>query len=344
MGNKKVLRAAFIAGLIALLSLSVIGFVHRTRGEGLSKHAWKTVKVETVKTGGEVTVSGTVIAKETAVVSSRISGYVKSLKVDAGDHVKAGQELLSIDTTELEDQKAQAEASLESAKADLANAKVNLDRYKPLFKSRAISKQQFDEIQTHYDVALAAEQRASAALDQVKTQLTYGTVTAPFAGIIGSRTVNVGDLAMPGQPLLTVYMPGTLELVVPVAEQFARYVKEGTHVEVNVPSLGMKQSTSIREVVPQTNEQTKTITVKAPLSDAPGLSPGIYGTLTFDTLTSEVTAVPQQAVQTVGQLQSVRVLKDGQVETRYVTTGRRLKGGKIEILSGLKPGERVVME
>jgi RND family efflux transporter MFP subunit len=304
----------------------------------------KTVKVQAVKTVAEVTVSGTVIARQTAVVSPRISGYVKELKVNAGDHVKAGQELLSIDTTELADQRAQAEASLASAKADLANAKANFDRYKPLYESQAISKQQYDDIRTRYEVASATEQRAAAALDEVVAQLSYGTVKAPFDGIVGDRTVNVGDLAMPNQSLLTIYMPGTLELVVPVGEQFATFVKEGTHVVVAIPSIGLKQSTSIREIVPQTNVQTKTITVKAPLHDAPGLTPGIYGTLTFETVTSEVIAVPLEAVRTVGQLASVKVLKNHQVETRYVTTGRKLKDGKIEILSGLKPGERVVID
>ncbi len=331
-------------GLITFLAWMVTGFHAQTYGAEQSEHPTKTVKVEAVKTIGEVTASGTVIARQTAVVSSRVTGYVKDLKVDAGDHVKSGQELLSIDTTELADQKAQAEASLASARADLANAKANFDRYKPLYESQAISKQQYDDIRTRYEVATATEQRAAAALEEVIAQLSYGTVKAPFDGIVADRTVNVGDLAMPNQPLLTVYMPRTLELVVPVGEQFAPYVKEGTHVVGAVPSIGLKQSTSIREVVPQTNVQTKTITVKAPLQDTSGLTPGIYGTLTFDTVTSEAIAVPLKAVRMVGQLESVKVLKDGQVETRYVTTGRKLKDGKVEILSGLKAGERVVID
>jgi HlyD family secretion protein len=133
-------------------------------------------------------------------------------------------------------------------------------------------------------------------------------------------------------------------LVAPVGEQYARFVKEGTRVEVSIPSLGVKQATRIREVVPQTNQQTRTITVKAPLSDAPGLTPGIYGTLSFDTETSEVVAVPSRAIRTVGQLESVKVYRDGREETRYVKTGRALKGDKVEILSGLRPGEQVVID
>jgi RND family efflux transporter MFP subunit len=350
MGNKRILLVAgSLAAFITFLPPMAGGVHAETQGDWhgsleQNKKPVKTATVELLKTRGEIIVSGTVVARQTAVISSRISGYVVDLKVSAGDHVKAGQELLRIDTTELADQETQAKASLASATADLENAKTNFDRYRPLFESQAISKQKYDDIRNRYEVALAAQQRAQAALDLAGTQISYGILKAPFDGIIADRTANVGDLAMPGQPLLTVYMPGTLELVAPVGEQFSRYVKEGTHVVVENSSIGLNQSTSIREVVPQTDTQTKTITVKAPLSDMPGLTPGIYGTLSFDTATSEVMAVPLKAIRKIGQLETVRVLRDSRFETRYVSTGRKLRGGKIEILSGLKSGERVVIE
>jgi multidrug efflux pump subunit AcrA (membrane-fusion protein) len=91
------------------------------------------------------------------------------------------------------------------------------------------------------------------------------------------------------------------------------------------------------------DEKTRTITVKAPISEAPGLVPGLYGTLSFDTRTSEVIVVPSSSVSTVGQLESVRVLDNGQIKTRHVKTGRKLDD-KVEILSGLNAGEEVVVQ
>ncbi|HMK33494.1 MAG TPA: efflux RND transporter periplasmic adaptor subunit [Desulfomonilaceae bacterium] len=304
----------------------------------------KIVQVETLRTQGDVTVSGSVVARQTAVLSARVSGYITDLKVDAGDHVSNGQELVRIDTKELSEREKEARAALDSANADLSNAEKDLHRYTPLYESRAVSKQQFDEIQKKYDVAQAARQKARAALDQAGTQLSYGDIRAPFDGIIADKMVNVGDLAMPGRPLLTVYMPGTLELVAPVGEQYAKFIKEGTQVSIAIPSLGFRQSASIREVVPQTSEQTKTITVKAPIPDTRGLNPGVYGTLTFHTVSSEVIAVPLQAVRIVGQLQTVRVVRDNRIETRYVRTGRKLNDEKIEILSGLDPDEKILVD
>jgi RND family efflux transporter MFP subunit len=346
MTNKKFLLAVGVATVIAAM---ILGFRIKAEGEGSlsparNRPSVKTVPAETVPIKKEVTVSGTVVARQTTVISAQVSGYLADLRVSPGDHVKAGQVLLRIDTKELAEREAQAKAALEGAKATAANAKKDFDRYTPLFRAGAISKQQYDEIRTRYEVAQAAEQRAQAALNESKEQLSYGKVRSPFDGIVSDRSVNVGDLVMQGRSLLTVYEPSTLELVVPVGEQYARYVKEGTQVTVNIPSIEFHRSTHIREVVPQTNEQARTITVKAPLPDFPGLTPGLYGTLYFNTDISEVIAVPSKAVRMVGQLESVRVLKNGRIESLYVKTGRKLNGGKIEILSGLKPGELVVMD
>ena len=336
------------AGLLILIAAMIVGLRWNTvvaeNPPAGNKGAVKTVPAEPIKITREITVSGSVVARQTAVVSSQISGYVLDLMVVPGDHVKAGQTLLRIDTKELAEKKAQAQAALESARASLQDAKKNFDRYTTLFESKAIAKAQYDDIRKQYEVAQATEQRTEAALKEAQAQLAYGEVRAPFDGIIGDKSVNVGDFVSPGRPLLTVYMPSTLELVAPVAEQYAPYVTEGTQVAVSIPSIGLNQSARIREVIPQTNEQTRTITVKAPLSASSGLAPGLYGTLSFRTTISEVIAVPSKAVTEVGQLKSVRVLKNGRVEIVFVKTGQELKDGKIEILSGLKPGELVVVD
>jgi membrane fusion protein, multidrug efflux system len=345
MTNKKFLLPA---GLIILNVAMIVGLhwnaVVAESTPVRNQQPIKTIPAEPVKIKRAITVSGSVVARQSAVVSSQISGYVLELKVVPGDHVEAGQTLLRIDTKELAEREAQAKAALDSAKASLEDAKKNFDRYTPLFESHAIAKAQYDEIRTQYEVAQAAERRAEAALKESKAQLAYGDVRSPFDGIIGDKSVNVGDYAAPGLPLLTVYMPGTLELVASVAEQYARYVTEGSQVEVSIPSLALNQSARIREVIPQINEQTRTITVKAPISGSSGLTPGLYGTLSFRTVISEVIAVPLEAVRAVGQLTSVRILRNGEVETVYVNTGKVLPDGKIEILSGLKPGELVVMD
>ena len=306
--------------------------------------ALKTVKAELSRTVGEVTVSGTVVSRDTANVAARIVGNVVELNADAGNRVQKDQVLLRLETKELNEKEAQAAAALESAKADLAKATADLDRYKGLLESGSVAQKDFDDVNTRYDVAQAAEQRAQAALNESKTQLSYSVVTAPFDGVVGSREVNQGDLVQPGKTLFTVYKPGTLELEASAGEQYGAYLKPGTAVTVAVESLNLKHASSIREVVPQRDVKTRTLTVKVPLPEHEGLVPGLYGSLTFHTRAAEAITIPASAVRTVGQLESVSVVEKGTMKNRHVKTGRKFDDGKIEIISGLEAGEDVVVK
>lgn len=348
MKKKLILAGIFLGGLILVLVWVQGGFQSKVSGGRTpvpekKEIPVKTIKVEPIRSTGEVTVSGSVVSRDTARIAARIQGYVVELNVDAGDRVKKDQVLLRLDNKELVEKEAQAKAQLESAEADLVNSRTDYERYKGLFEKEAVSKKTLDDVTTKFETAKAAERRAEAGLKEAQTALSYSIVTAPFDGVVGEKTVNLGDLVTPGRPLFTVYIPGTAELVAAVGEQYASYVKEKTPVKVKIPSINLEQDTTIREVVPQREEKTRTITVKAPLTEAPGLVPGLYGTLTFDTRASEVIVIPTAAVQVVGQLETVRVLEHGTVRVRNVKTGRRLDD-KVEILSGLKAGEEVVVD
>ncbi|MEJ2717154.1 MAG: efflux RND transporter periplasmic adaptor subunit [Deltaproteobacteria bacterium] len=347
--KKKLLLGGLFALALVLVLLWIQGLFQskvpggrsqllRERGEP------KTVfTVKTSSTKGQVTVTGTVEARDTAKIAARIQGYVVVLNVDAGDRVKKGDVLLRLDSKEMKDQEAQAEATLKSAQADLERAKWDFQRYKKLYDQQSISAQQFDNVRTTYQVAKAAEARARAALEQARTMLSYSVVRAPFDGVIGMREVNMGDLVTPGRELLSIYKPGTAELVAPVGEQYARYVKERTPVTVDIPSIALRRTGKIREVVPQRDPQSRTITVKVSLPERAGLEPGLYGTMTFETKASKTILVPEKAVKRVGQLDTVRVYEDGKIKIRHVKIGRAI-GNRVEVLSGLRPGEKLVLD
>ena len=347
--RRKILVATVaLVGLILLLIWVQGGFHSKVPGgtsQGAAEKApaVKTIKAQAVSTAGTVTVSGTVASREIARVAARILGYVVELKADAGDEVKKDQVLLRIDTKEIAERLDQAKAGLESAKADLVKARNDFGRFKGLFETGSVAKKDYDDALARFEVAQAAEQRAEAALEEAKTAVSYGAVTSPFDGIVSERNVNLGDLATPGRTLMSIYAPETLELVAAVGEQYAPFLNVGVPVRVEVPSIALKQNSSIREVVPQRDEKTRTITVKAALSKAPGLGPGLYGRLSFDTRASEAIVIPAAAVHVVGQLETVKVLEDGALRVRHVKTGRNLGDGNVEIISGLIAGESVVV-
>ncbi len=350
MTKFKLLIAAVSAIVLILILIWIQGGFHHKVPGGETKLPkeqianTKTIKAEQVETSGEVTVSGTILARDTARIAARVGGYVAELKVDAGSTVKKGELLLKIEAKELEEREAQAIATLESAKVDLEKTRQDFERYKVLFQEQAIAKKEFDDISARYEMAQAATNRAKSALDEAKTFLSYELVTAPFDGVVSEKSVNQGDLAVVGKELLTIYDPNSLEMVAAAGEQYAPFLSIGSPVIVTVPSLNIKENCSIREIVPQRDEKTRTITVKAPLHETNVMTPGLYGTLTFKTMSSPVIIIPAMAVKIVGQLETVRVLYGGEIKTRHVRMGRALDDGKVEILSGLEPGDEVVVE
>jgi RND family efflux transporter MFP subunit len=348
--RKKIVMAAIaLIGLILGLIWVQGGFHSKVPG-GLSRPVAeklpevKTIQVQAESTVETVTVPGTVAAREIARVAARILGYVVELKADAGDEVQKGQILLRIDTKEMAERLDQAKANLESAKADLTKARNDYGRFKALFENQSVAKKDYDDALAKYEVAQAAEQRSEAALEEARTAMSYGVVTSPFDGVVAERNVNLGDLATPGRTLMSIYNPETLELVAAVGEQYAAFVETGGLVRLEVPSIDLKQNSTVREVVPQRDEKSRTITIKAPLSPTKGLKPGLYGRLSFNTRASEAIVIPAAAVHVVGQLETVKVLEDGTIMVRHVKTGRNLDEGKVEIISGLTAGERVVIE
>ncbi len=348
MTKKLVLAAVFLGALILVLVWMQGGFRSKVPGgrteiEARKPGHVKTIKVEPAATAGEVTVSGTVVSKETARVASRAQGYVIEIKADSGDRVKKGDVLVRIDNSEVVNRLAQAEAALESARADLIKAEADWKRFKGLYEKDSVAKKDLDDATARHDMARAAEARAQSAVEEARTMVAYGTVTAPFDGIVATRDVNVGDLVTPGKLLFTVYMPGAAELVASVGEQYAPHLKVGTPVSIRIPSIKLEQESQISEVVPQRDERTRTITVKAALKETPELGPGLYGTLSFKTVPSEAILVPDAAVKLVGQLETVLILEQGTLKRRHVKTGRRMNG-KVEVLSGLNPGDEVVIE
>lgn len=348
MKTRIILAVLFLGGLILVLVWMQGGFHTKVPGgrTQLGERRTppvKTITVEITRSKGEVSAPGTVESRETARIAARAQGYVIEIKADAGDSVAKGDLLLRIDNKEMAERKTQAEAALLSARADLTKARKDYERFKALYEKESIAKKQLDDATARYEMAKAAEQQARAALEEAETVLAHGEVRAPFGGVIADRLVNQGDLVTPGRPLFSLFTPRSAELVVPVSEQYLPYLREGTPVTIKIPSINLEQKSRIREVVPLLDEKSRTLTVKAPISEAPGLAPGLYGKLSFETQAAEAILIPRSAVKVVGQLESVRVLEAATVTVRQVKTGRTHER-LVEVLSGLNPGEKVVVE
>jgi RND family efflux transporter MFP subunit len=323
--------------------------------------------VSTVDWHASYEATGTVRARTTATISSKVMGYVQQVSAQVGDHVAEGQPLITLDPRDLDAAQRQAEAgraSVESGIPELENAvaaaKANLDLAQSTFKrmeelaaKKSISSQEFDEAsarlkaaQANYEMARSRRTQLNSRMAQAEQEIRtagimrdYAKLSAPFSGVVISRTVEPGNLAAPGAPLLTIERDGLYRLEASVDESKLASVRVGEAVEAVIEDR--KVSARVSEIVPSVDAASRTYTVKLDLPAMPQLRTGMFGRAIFPLGVQPVVVAPLAALISNGQLESVYVVENGVAHTRLVSTGRR-SGDMVEILSGLNAGEKVV--
>jgi RND family efflux transporter MFP subunit len=305
-----------------------------------------------------VEATGTVRAADTAALAAQIMGNLLAVNVREGDHVRQGQVLALIDDAQLRAglERAQAAVSaadheLAAAEAEYALASSTLKRYQELLEKKAASPQEFDEVNTRCqaasarrDMARSGQAQAKAGLAQATTLFSYTRIRAPFDGVVTEKRVDPGALAAPGMPLLTVEKSGRFRLEAMLDESNLRSVKPGEPVTVQLDAVnGQRFSGNVIEIVPAADPGSRTFLVKIELPPNPGLRSGLFGRAYFTRGQRESLVVARTAVVDRGQLQGVFVVGPERIaELRYITLGKP-QGDGVEVLSGLQPGDQVVL-
>ena len=313
--------------------------------------------------------TGTVRAQTAAVISSKVMAYVRQVGVQVGDRVKEGQELVTLDAQDLDANVRRAEAAeaevrnaIPEADNAMAGAKASLDlaqstftRMQELASKKSISNQEFDEAsarlkgaQAGFDMARAKRSQLDSKLAQVEQEIRaakimhdYTRITAPFSGIVTAKSVEPGNLAAPGAPLLTIERDGAYRLEASVDESKLPFVKAGQPVEVVLEALDRRLPARVSEIVPAVDAASRAYTVKIDLPAMPNVRSGMFGRAWFPMGARKAVTIPSAAVVERGQLQSVYVIDNGIARNRLITTGKR-RPGAVEVLSGLSEGEKVV--
>ncbi len=329
----------------------------------------QAVAVATADWANTYEATGTVRARTAAALSSKVMGYVREVRVQAGDRVRAGQLLVVLDARDVEANSRRAQAGYEEARGagpelenSVAAAKASLDlaeatfrRMQDLYSKKSISDQEFDEATARVKAARAAHEMAMARRAQLTARIaqadeerrlsdvmrSYTRIEAPFAGLITVRSVEPGALATPGAPLLTVEREGSYRLEVSVEESRLPLIRVGQPVSVSLDALGRSMEARVSEIIPSVDAAARAYVVKIDLPAAPLVRSGLFGRAAFQLGTRKARSVPVAAVVERGQLQSVMVVEEGMVRTRLVTLGER-RASAVEVLSGLADGEKVV--
>jgi RND family efflux transporter MFP subunit len=273
-------------------------------------------------------VLGAVISKSLAQVSSQVPGRVAKIWVEAGTKVKAGDPLVTLAAAEYQ-------ARLNQAQAQLKQAAADYKRYQFLLKEGAASPQEFGAMEARYKTA-------QAMVAEAATMKGYTVVKAPAAGVVAERKVAVGDLAQPGQALLTLYNPDLLQVEGEVNDSYREQVKVGEAARVSVPAVNFQADVPLAEIFPISATGSRTFKVRTAMVKNPALVPGMFARLTLPLGQTRGILIPKAAVATVGQLTMVRVVVKEAAELRQVKLGREI-GDKVEVLAGLQGGDKIIL-
>jgi RND family efflux transporter MFP subunit len=315
--------------------------------------------------------SGSVRSTTTSTISSRMVGNVVSVAVEEGDVVRRGQILLTIDSLDLDAQLrrarggvdeadrgvAAAEAAVSAAAAQRHLATATYERFEALRARRSVSPQEFDEVEARYRAATAEHERAARMLEAVRARReqalaelasaqahsSWSRIVAPLDGVVTARHVDPGDQAAPGMPLLEIVDATSYRVDVYVDESILGWIAPGQQVRVRVGPIGLDTTGTVSHVTPAVDRATRSALVKIDLPPDARLRPGLFARAWFERGERVALMAPEESVVRRGQLQGVWVVDDQEeVHFRLVRTGRPFED-RIEILSGLDPGERIVV-
>lgn len=291
---------------------------------------------------------GVVEAVRQTVMASQVSGAVVALNVKAGDRVQAGQVLLRLDARAAEQMAAAGDAQVRAARAAQEAATREFDRQRQLFEKNYISRAALDRAEAQFKSAQAEAAAQLASAGAARTQSGFHVIKAPYAGVVADVAVVLGDMAMPGRPLLTVYDPAALRVKAAIPQTVAARLAAGTTPQVEIPGVTSGQVAAARaQLLPTVDPATHSLELRLDLpATVRGAVPGMFARawLPVDGAAEARLYVPLQAVIQRAELDAVYVVgSDGRPLLRQVRLGRP-EADRVEVLSGVAAGERVATD
>jgi RND family efflux transporter MFP subunit len=301
-----------------------------------------SARVET----GLARATGSVRAREDAVLSAKATGQIKRIRVQVGDRVKAGAVLAEMDAVNasIALQNAKAMERLATARAEEAGRE--LERAKQVFAGGAMPQAQMDQVTTGREIATAQLEQARAGLQQAEQAVQDTLVTAPFAGVVTAKFRNAGDTVtlMPVSPIVAVTDVDHLELKLAVPEALEPAVVEGQVVQGETTPGGRAFQAKVRVKSAVVDPATRTVEVLADVTSANGLRPGTLVTVDFGRFAEGGGLfVPSTAVQSDGKASWVYVVASGKAERREVVA-QPVHPGTMVVKQGLAADADVIVD
>jgi len=297
------------------------------------------------------TAEGVVEAVKSSVIASQVAGSITTLTIKAGDHVKVGQLLARIDTRMATQQAMTNQAQVAAAQAQLSAARKEYERKRRLYEKQYISQAALERSESDYKTAEAQTKAQLSQTGMANVQTGLHTINAPYSGVVAEVMVEVGDMAMPGKPLLSLYDPSGFRVVVNVPQSKISNLKDDASIKVLIPAATEKErslTSTHLTVLPTADPVSNMVMVRLtlPLS-LTSITPGMFARAMLPVSNSKGQAqiyVPATAVIKRSELMAVYVVdSQGHPRLRQVRLGRK-QGDNIEVFAGLQAGEVVALD
>lgn len=291
--------------------------------------------VTTVEYRSEERFIGSIAAREMVEVQSEIQGVVQSIEFQEGQRVIKGELLVKLDDTKLR-------AQLEQDEADLIQFRTDYEMDKQLFEESTISRQAFDQTASKL-------KRVEATMELRRRELADTEIRAPFAGVVGTRDISIGQVVNPQTTLTFLVMLDPVDIEFQLPERFVSKVLVGQEVSVSVRAWpGELFRGEVHYIAAYVDQGTRTVQVKARINNSDNkLKPGMFGEvyLAMESYPDAI-LVPETALFRIlnsHEASLYRVTPESKVEMVRVGVGKRL-AGVVQILSGLDDGDRLIVE
>jgi len=323
-----ILCAAFVGFLIA--GSAVAQQEKNKSGQTMTSVVVAKARKEQIVT--RVEALGTTRPNEIIHLASPVTEKIKSIHFSDGQTVSAGDLLIELESAE-------ETAALESAKAVLEERRAAFYRVKKLEKNQFAAKARLDETR-------AAMNQAIAHVAVMRARLADRSIRAPFAGVLGLRTVSVGELLESGDEIITLTDNSIIKLDFSVSSEYLSSVRPGLAIEARATAFGDRLfAGEVKSLSNQIDTVTRSFVVRAELPNPYGaMLPGLLMTVDILQNPREAIVVPEEGIIQRGRSASVLVVNEAdgnKVENRPVDLGVRLRGS-VEVLEGLEPGELIV--
>ncbi len=337
------------AAIAALVAATLLAGPARPALAAGTEPSLRSVAVSASATAPASSHDGVVEAVRQTVVAAQVPGAVVALAVKPGDRVKAGQVLLRLDARAAEQQAGAAAAQVQAARAAQDQATKEFERQKQLFEKNYISQAALERAEAQYKSTQAQAAAQVAAAGAARTESGFYTVKAPYDGIVSDVTVVLGEMAMPGRPLLTVYDPAALRITAAIPQSAAASLGAGRNAtpQGELPGMAAGRVQPLRwQLLPAMDPATHSVQLRLDLPTGTAAAPGMFARVWLPAAAGEAdrVSVPSRAVVRRSELTGVYVIgADGRPLLRQVRLGAA-SGDQVEVLSGLGSGERVALD